>query len=228
MTAAVVTPASTTRESAADLLPRRIWFYAAVPRSVGAARRDVSTRLAHWGLDTLTDMATLVTSELVTNALASSQAARQHGDDDLTSRIALCLTYGHQDLLIEVWDGGAGHPVRQTPSHDAETGRGLGLVATLTHNTGYYRAHVRTPTGRRPKGKVVWAVLRHDRPPVELVLDTTARDLPRRAPSRVEEEAADPLDVFDLELLRRVRDGLRRLDGWAPDPTRPIPTTAPD
>ncbi len=154
MTAAVVTtPASSSRESPADLLLRRIWFYAAVPRSAGAARRDVASRLARWGLDTLTDMAALVTSELVTNALASSQAARQQGDDDLTSRIALCLTYGYQDLIIEVWDGGTGHPVRRTPGRDAETGRGLDLAASPTDNADYYQAHVRTPTGRLQKAR---------------------------------------------------------------------------
>src|SRR5512135_1917837 len=45
------------------------------PRSVGAARRFVTTRLVAWGHPALTDTAALLVSELVTNALLHAGSA---------------------------------------------------------------------------------------------------------------------------------------------------------
>jgi anti-sigma regulatory factor (Ser/Thr protein kinase) len=195
-------------------LPHRIWHYPAAPPSAADARQHVTAQLGHWGLGNLADTAAIVTSELVTNALAASYRACQDGDDDLTSRIAMRLTCSHQDVIVEVWDGGAGRPTRRVAGPDAEDGRGLHLVAALSRDTGHYQARVRTAVGYRPKGKVVWAALSHNAPPIRLTPNVPPGDLPRRAPSSGPAEIAQAPDVFDLALLQRVRDGLRNLDDW--------------
>ncbi|CUU56561.1 Anti-sigma regulatory factor (Ser/Thr protein kinase) [Parafrankia irregularis] len=211
MTTTAATPSAPV-EPPDQLLPHRIWHYPAAPRSASDARRHVTTQLHHWGLDSLTDTAALVTSELVTNALAASQHARHSGDDDLTSRIAMRLTYSPQDLIVEVWDAGTGRPTRRAAGPDAEDGRGLHLVTALSGHSGHYQARVRTAAGYRPKGKVTWASLPHTTPSAQVPRDTAAGDLPRRATSPgLTETAQDPV-VFDLALLQRVRDGLRNLD----------------
>ncbi|ETA01225.1 hypothetical protein CcI6DRAFT_03348 [Frankia sp. CcI6] len=211
MTTTAAAPSAPT-EPPDQPLPHRIWHYPAAPRSASDARHHVTTQLHHWGLNSLTDTAALVTSELVTNPLAASHHARHSGDDDLTSRIAMRLTYSPQDLIVEVWDAGAGRPTRRTAGPDAEDGRGLQLVTALSGHSGHYQARVRTAAGHRPKGKVTWASLPHTTPSTQVPRDTAAGDLPRRATSPgLTETTQDPIG-FDLALLQRVRDGLRNLD----------------
>ncbi|TCJ34559.1 ATP-binding protein [Parafrankia sp. BMG5.11] len=220
MTTALAATPPTTPEPPDHPLPHRVWHYPAAPRSASDVRHDVAAQLQCWGLGRLTDTVTIVASELVTNALAASHRARQDGDEDLTSRIAMRLTYSHRDVIVEVWDGGTGRPTRRAAAPDAEDGRGLLLVATLTRDAGHYQARVRTASGYRTKGKVVWAALPHNTPPVRLAPDPSTEDLPRRDPSPAREETTQTPDVFDLALLQRVRDGLRNLDDWT-SPTTP-------
>ncbi|ORT46521.1 anti-sigma factor [Frankia sp. KB5] len=173
----------------------------------------MTTQLHRWGLDSLTDTAALVTSELVTNALTASQRARHSGDDDLTSLIAMRLAYSPQDLIVEVWDGAAaGRPTLRAANPDAEDGRGLHLVTALSGHSGHYQAQIRTVAGYRPKGKVTWASLPHTTPSTQMPRDTAAGDLPRRATSPGPTQTTQDPIVFDLTLLQRVRDGLRNLD----------------
>ncbi|ABW12064.1 putative anti-sigma regulatory factor, serine/threonine protein kinase [Parafrankia sp. EAN1pec] len=214
MTTALAATPPATPEPPGHPLPHRIWHYPATPPCASDARHHVTAQLQRWGLDSLTDTATIVTSELVTNALAASHRAYQDGDDDLTSQIALRLTYSHHDVLVEVWDGGTGRPTRRAAGPDAEDGRGLHLVSALARDTGHYQARVRTAAGYRPKGKVVWAALPHNTPPMRLAPDALVGDLPRRDPSSGPTETTQTPDVFDLALLQRVHDGLRNLDDW--------------
>jgi hypothetical protein len=63
-------------------------------------------------------------------------------------------------LLIEVWDSNVQPPVPRVlengfPQVDAESGRGLFLVETLSERWGWY------PT-RNPGGKVTWCELGRD------------------------------------------------------------------
>lgn len=225
MTTAVAATPPTTPEPADHPLPHRIWHYPADPRSVSDARHDIAAQLQYWGLD-MTDTVAVVTSELVTNALAASDRARQDGDEDLTSQIAIRLIYSYRDVTVEVWDGGAGRPTRRAAAPDAEDGRGLHLVAALTCDAGYYQARVRTADGYRSKGKVVWAALPHNTPPVRLAPAPSTGDLPRRGPSPTRATPPQAPDVFDLALLERVRDGLRNLDDWMA-PATPIPSDRP-
>ncbi|WP_240724256.1 ATP-binding protein [Frankia sp. B2] len=218
MTTAVATTPASAPEPAVHLLPHRVWSYPTRPQSSSAARRDVTGQLHQWDLDHVVDTITLLTSELVTNALASSL----RGDDDLTSQIAMRLTYSDHHVIVEVWDGGPGHPTRRATSPDAEDGRGLHLITALTPRTGYYQARVHTPDGRhQERGKVVWAALPHHTPLPHRIPTAPTGGLPRR--ERFAAHAATPTvpDVFDLDLLHRVRDGLRTLDTH---PARPTPT----
>ncbi|MEX5713161.1 ATP-binding protein, partial [Parafrankia sp. FMc6] len=176
MTTSLAATPPTIPEPSDHPLPHRIWHYPADPRSVSDARHDVAAQLQYWGLD-MTDTVAVVTSELVTNALAASDRARQDGDEDLTSQIAIRLIYSYRDVTVEVWDGGAGRPTRQAAAPDAEDGRGLHLVAALTCDAGYYQARVRTADGYRSKGKVVWAALPHNTPPVRLAPAPSTGDL---------------------------------------------------
>lgn len=67
------------------------------------------------------DEATLVVSELVTNAT-------RHGH----SRCRLRLSTAPRTLTIEVHDDCAGRPVLRTAAPDGESGRGIALVSHLT------------------------------------------------------------------------------------------------
>lgn len=164
MTTAVAAAPSATPEPAVHLLPHRVWRYPTRPQSARAARHDVTTQLHRWNLGGLIDTTTLATSELINNALDASL----YGDDELTSQIAMRLTYSENDVIIEVWDGGPGHPTRRPADPDAEDGRGLHLVAALARRTGYYLARVRTADGGyQRKGKVVWAALRAELQPIQ-------------------------------------------------------------
>jgi anti-sigma regulatory factor (Ser/Thr protein kinase) len=79
-------------------------------------------------------IAVLLTSELVTNAIRHEQ-----GDT-----ITLVITCAYGQLHVDVHDTSCTLPVPMDGSPDAETGRGLVLVASLSSSWGYYR----TPTGK--------------------------------------------------------------------------------
>ncbi len=70
------------------------------------------------------------------------------------------LSANRDRLLIEVWDSNVQPPVPRVlengfPEVDAESGRGLFLVETLSERWGWY------PT-RKPEGKVTWCELGRD------------------------------------------------------------------
>ena len=88
--------------------------------SPGAARRFVRTTLTEWNSEDLIDDATLLTSELVTNAVL-------HADSDLELRMRLRPTA----LRVEVVDQSQRALVRREPSNEATSGRGLAMVNTL-------------------------------------------------------------------------------------------------
>jgi hypothetical protein len=74
--------------------------------------------------------------------------------------VNVCLSANHDRLLIEVWDGNVQLPVPRVlendfPEFDAESGRGLFLVETLSERWGWY------PTRNR-RGKVTWCELGRD------------------------------------------------------------------
>ncbi|MFI2644411.1 ATP-binding protein [Streptomyces sp. NPDC018610] len=116
--------------------------------SAGRARRLVTAQLSDWAVGDLADVAELLVSELVTNALRHTRGPL---------RLNLRLLQG--GLLCEVEDTGSGAPVRSVVDPDAEGGRGTELIDMLADAWG----STRTATG-----KTVWFELRSaDRFPSE-------------------------------------------------------------
>lgn len=122
------------------------------PISARAARQLIEAALQRWGDDDSTEVATLLTTELVTNAIV-------HARTDF----ALKVTTHEDRLRVEVSD--LNHdPPRLVPIEDAEEhGRGLHLVHALSASWG---------VEWRDDGKVVWFELADDQVEVTVAGDT--------------------------------------------------------
>ncbi|MEU1667651.1 ATP-binding protein [Streptomyces sparsogenes] len=114
------------------------------PRSVGLARADLRKTLSGWGLATVEEVAVLVLSELVTNAV---RHARVSPGREIETRYLL----QGESVRIEVHDASDEHPKLKVPSLGETHGRGLVLVEALADRWGV--------TPRPVVGKSVWAVL---------------------------------------------------------------------
>jgi anti-sigma regulatory factor (Ser/Thr protein kinase) len=117
----------------------------ALPSAVPCARLHTRQLLWEWHLTGLADDAELLVSELVTNAVQITQA------DGRTAPVRLWLLAGRAQLLMLIWDASPLPPVPMNTSGDAENGRGLLLVETLSTRWGFFAHH--------SDGKVTWAVL---------------------------------------------------------------------
>ncbi|WP_424853169.1 ATP-binding protein [Streptomyces sp. SAI-170] len=112
-------------------------------RAVPEARRELRELLRHWGRQGRSDVAELLTTELVTNALV-------HTDREAV----LTATVSPRGLRVEVRDFTGRRPRPRVPSADDGThGRGLLLVQALADAWGV-RAH--------GVGKSVWFELAAD------------------------------------------------------------------
>jgi serine/threonine-protein kinase RsbW len=117
-------------------------------RSVGRARRLLADSLDAWGLAQLTDTATLLVSELMTNSV---RHARRPGGRLIGTRFERLVS----GVRIEVHDAGDTKPECREASTDEESGRGLALVDSLTG--GHWGV-----SDRHGVGKMVWAVCADD------------------------------------------------------------------
>ncbi|MGI5143941.1 ATP-binding protein [Streptomyces sp. CA-106110] len=90
-------------------------------RRVRIVRRTAAARLRFCGLEDLVDDATLIVSELVTNAIQHS------GGRQVTLTVAVVDGW----LRISVQDEMPGEPAVRTAGSDAERGRGLFLVESI-------------------------------------------------------------------------------------------------
>jgi hypothetical protein len=124
----------------------RMWPPA--PRSVGRARRFLVQHLDVWGLPHLCESASLVVSELVTNAIV-------HVHPPYGTLIGVRVERLESGVRIEVHDAGDSKPERREASADEESGRGLGLVEVLTG--GQWGV-----SDRDGPGKLVWAICAED------------------------------------------------------------------
>ncbi|MEV7118591.1 SpoIIE family protein phosphatase [Kitasatospora griseola] len=115
--------------------PTAGWTLPAEPTAVSRARRLVRHTLADWGVESLTDTAELLVSELVTNAVRYASAP-----------IGVRLTLGDL-LLVEISDPLPDPPKERHASAGDEGGRGLELVRRLA---------LRWGTRAEGLGKVVW------------------------------------------------------------------------
>lgn len=114
-------------------------------RRVGMARKLTAARLRHCGLEAFVDDATLIVSELVTNAI-------QHGDG---GQITMTMTLRDGLLRLAVHGETPGLPIVRIAPHDAECGRGLFLVDHLA------AAHGGT-WGTDHNGATTWCTLAVD------------------------------------------------------------------
>jgi hypothetical protein len=132
------------------------------PESARSARLHTRNILRQWDLETLADTVELLVSELVTNAVrAAALVTPQPGEPQPgepgpgsgAPQIRFWLTSDRAGVLIQVWDGDFSHPVCQDEGLEAEAGRGLLLVETLSAQWGCCASDGQA-------GKVVWALVR--------------------------------------------------------------------
>jgi Histidine kinase-like ATPase domain len=135
----------------APAAPTAVCTLSPSPGSAKAAREFTRATLRDWGLITLADVAELVVSELVTNAVQHGipGAAGKLGERRL---VRLRLLAQAPFLMCVVADPGLGIPVLREADPDAETGRGLTLVDACCVRWGWHLLD--------EGGKVVWALLR--------------------------------------------------------------------
>jgi hypothetical protein len=116
--------------------------------SVAAARAFTLRTLQRWGATDCADDVAAVLSELLTNAVRHARVGP----------IRFGLLHPGPCVLCAVTDASNAVPVPREPDWDAETGRGLQVVASLSHRWGYSPA-----PGQG--GKVVWATVLTGRNP---------------------------------------------------------------
>jgi anti-sigma regulatory factor (Ser/Thr protein kinase) len=117
--------------------------------SPGIAREFTIATLRAWGLSDLVDDATMVVSELVTNALRYGLPAGFRASDDRPIRLTLIR---HGGLVVcVVADASRQEPLLRDPCDIAENGRGLHVIEALSRTWGW------TPLPHA--GKAVWAAL---------------------------------------------------------------------
>jgi anti-sigma regulatory factor (Ser/Thr protein kinase) len=113
------------------------------PAAAGEARGQVRAAIRDWGLPVDQDVAVLLASELVTNAVMHETG----------ETVGLGIRCSRGRLRVDVYDTSLSFPVVTVAAGDAETGRGLMLVAALAAEWGFYRT---------PAGKAVYFTLLFD------------------------------------------------------------------
>ncbi|MEU9219837.1 ATP-binding protein [Streptomyces sp. NPDC048376] len=116
------------------------WVFPAAPDAVRTARSLVRRTLRDWRLDSVGDIAALLVSELVTNAL-------RHATGPIGVRVVRDPAGAAGILLVEVSDPLPDPPRERAARPDDEDGRGLQLVATAARRWG---------TRPGEAGKTVW------------------------------------------------------------------------
>jgi anti-sigma regulatory factor (Ser/Thr protein kinase) len=113
--------------------PLRVRLTAA-PAAAREARNLVRAAVADWEVPVDPSVAELLTSEIVTNAIRYETAE--------TIRLHITCSCGH--LRVYVHDSCRSAPMSADAAADAEAGRGLLLVSSLSTDWGWFR----TPTGK--------------------------------------------------------------------------------
>ncbi len=104
------------------------------PAAAAAARSQVRAAIYAWDVPVDPSVAVLLTSELVTNAIRHETG----------ETVTLVITCACGQFGVDVHDTSCSVPVPVDGPADAETGRGLLLVASLSTGWGFYR----TPAGK--------------------------------------------------------------------------------
>jgi hypothetical protein len=127
---------------------------AAVPSQVRVARRWAAGLLSgpnHALGEDLIEAAVLLVSELVTNAIRADSPVPDPARRSGRGKFSLLIIGAPGTVRIEVHDSAGGRPpLPGNRGTDAETGRGLAVIATLSRRWGWEADQ---------RGKVVWCEL---------------------------------------------------------------------
>ena len=147
------------------------------PAAVPEARSQVRAAIRRWKVPVDPEEAILLTSELVTNAIRHETGPE----------VVLVIARSCGELRVDVHDTSHCFPEVADVPADAETGRGLLLVAAMSAEWGFYR----TPTGKAVYFTLAcpaWPGPRGRRTPPagESHNGQVTRDLSRGAPSALQ------------------------------------------
>lgn len=120
------------------------------PESVRAGREFTRSTLLSWGMTAANDIAELVVSELLTNALRHGIPSAPRVTRECPIRLRLLAQVPF--VMCMVTDPGVRIPVLRDPGPAAENGRGLNVVESCCVRWGWHLLD--------DGGKVVWALLR--------------------------------------------------------------------
>jgi anti-sigma regulatory factor (Ser/Thr protein kinase) len=140
------------------------------PVAAAEARKQVREAVRTWDVPVDPDVAVLLASELVTNAVRHEASAT----------VMLAISCSCDQLRVDVHDTSRALPVLVDAADDAETGRGLQLVTILATEWGFYRT---------PAGKAVYFTLASQLPPDVPMVP------PARSPRRDRAQRRFPGDV---------------------------------
>jgi anti-sigma regulatory factor (Ser/Thr protein kinase) len=123
---------------------RRVVRLATRLSAVAVARDEVAAAIRSWRVRVDPDVAILLTSELVTNAVTHATAdpnERAAGRGTTGESVLLVIAADDAGLRVDVHDGSRDLPIVSgyVAEADAETGRGLLLVTSLSAEWGFYR-----------------------------------------------------------------------------------------
>src|SRR5580692_11674060 len=143
-TPAVATSPSMVNGAGASTRISRVVRLASRLSAVSVARDEVAAAISAWSVRVDPDVAVLLTSELVTNAVTHATANRQGraAERGMTGQsVLLVIAADDAGLRVDVHDGSADLPIVSgyVAEADAETGRGLLLVTSLSAEWGFYR-----------------------------------------------------------------------------------------
>jgi anti-sigma regulatory factor (Ser/Thr protein kinase) len=140
------------------------------PEQVSAARAFVAQTLSAHRPGTDADAATLLTSEIVTNAIVHTKSGVEGGT------VTIVVTGIPRGVLVEIIDGGsAGTPVVKGDLY-ATDGHGLFLVQNLAAQWGYLR---------EPAGTTVWFHLPAADEPHQALRQAGPQAVPRAVPDAI-------------------------------------------
>jgi anti-sigma regulatory factor (Ser/Thr protein kinase) len=143
-TPAAATGSNTVHGVSAGTRLRRFVRLATRLSAVAVARDEVAAAISAWCVRVDPDVAILLTSELVTNAVthACARPNRKAAERGMTGEaVLLVIAADDAGLRVDVHDGSGDLPIVSGyfADTDAETGRGLLLVTSLSAEWGFYR-----------------------------------------------------------------------------------------
>lgn len=134
--------------------------FAAVPTAVSCARVFARQTLFAWQRPDAAEVAALITSELVTNAVKATGTTDPHPSYVALAAVPIIrvqLSLRGAAIVIGVWDTSPRPPVLKQQHQDSEDGRGLLIVHAESEHWG-------TTFFPKTGGKVVWAEITLRRP----------------------------------------------------------------